>query len=131
MKQSLDRANFLRAELYLGKKDYADAILIYEEFIKTNKTAYSPHTRKANALREQGEFSKSEAEYTIAIASGEKAAFTYYSRALLFIKLKKKAEAIADLQKALELDPEYTDAKDELKRLEQTVTPGRPTKARL
>jgi len=131
MKQSLDRANFLRAELYLGKKDYADAILIYEEFIKTNKTAYSPHTRKANALREQGEFSKSEAEYTIAIASGEKAAFTYYSRALLFITLKKKAEAIADLQKALELDPEYTDAKDELKRLEQTVTPGRPTKARL
>lgn len=130
-KQSLDRANFIKADLYFGQKDFAQAILIYEELIKTNKSAYSPHTRKANALREQGEFSKSESEYTVAIASGERAAFTYFNRALLFIKINKKSEAIADLKKALELDPDYTDAKDELKRLDQTTTPGRPTKVGL
>lgn len=131
MKQSLDRANFIKADVYFGQKDFAHAILIYEELIKTNKSAYSPHTRKANALREQNEFAKSEAEYAVAVSSGERSAYTYYNRALLFIKINKKAEAKADLQKALELDPDHTDAKDELKRLDQPDTPRRPAKAGL
>lgn len=126
MNQSIDRANAIKCDIYVGQKRFAEAMAISEELIKNNKTGWSAHTRKANILREQGEFAKSEAEYTIAINSGEKYAYTYYNRALLFVKMNRKAEAIADLEKALELNPEYADPKDELKRLRANPNPKPP-----
>lgn len=90
---------------------------IFDELITNNKTGYSTRTRRANVLREQGEFAKAQAEYDAAIAAGEKYSYTYYNRALLFEKMGQKDNAVADLKQAVELSPEYKDANDLLDKL--------------
>lgn len=119
LKQSVDRANAIKADVYLDQKRFDEALAICDALIKENKTGYSPHTRRANVFREQGEFAKAEAEYATAIAAGEQYSFTYYNRALLLIRMNKRPEATADLEKALELSPDDKNAKREIEKLKR------------
>ncbi|HBR57272.1 MAG TPA: hypothetical protein DEA22_07365 [Blastocatellia bacterium] len=130
MKQSVNRANMIKADVYLDQKRYADSLAICDDLIKNNVAGFSPRTRRANVFREQGEFAKAQAEYETAIASGEQYGYTYYNRALLLIKMNKRPEAIADLEKALEISPNYDEAKRDLEKLKSStpVTSNTPMK---
>lgn len=102
-------------KLAFKKEDWKTLLLLSDEGIKTYPTVPMGYFFKGIALYELGKVKKSVKYYTKAIELAPEIGDHYQNRGLSYIVLKKYNEALADSNKALELNPsdEYAKAQRE------------------
>ncbi len=83
-----------------------NALKIFDGLIVLNPYDGYFHTAKAVILARQGSFDKALNEYTVAINLGFVTPQNLVSRAELYLRDGKSLEALADLKKAIELEPD-------------------------
>jgi tetratricopeptide (TPR) repeat protein len=118
-----------RGEVFLGMLRLDEALADYEQAVKLDLNSVSAYIGRANVYREKALNDLALSDYQTAISKDARSSAAYYNRALAYLKMKKPAEAKADLEKAVEIDPNYTDARSELDKLTQPK-PKPATRAR-
>lgn len=127
----LDEANIKDSKNpeILGKLGYIsakedrvnEAISYYKEALHVNENSDTFHNALASLYRKIGEYSQSEEHYKQALKIDEKYDVTYYNYANLLVDLKRNEEAYAMYKKAVELNPNFVEAKEEMKKLKEKI----------
>jgi tetratricopeptide (TPR) repeat protein len=101
----------------LGKKD--DALRYYKEALELDRDNEYIYNAMASLYRENGEFSSARIQLNASLERNAKNPQTYFNYGNLLVDMKKFEEAKEMYKKALELDSEFQEAKEELSKLEE------------
>ncbi len=115
-KDSLHRMYSYRGQNYYMQKNYAKALADYEQADKLNPNNLNYLVGIAQLAFETKDFQKVVNTFTKIIPmykpnQKNELAFAYYGRGRAFHELKNKDKALQDLNKAIELFPNYAEAK--------------------
>jgi tetratricopeptide (TPR) repeat protein/S1-C subfamily serine protease len=94
----------LKAMILEDKKQYAQAVVIYDELIRKQPQAYA-YNNRGTAKSELGNEQEAILDYDRAIALNPKFALAYYGRGTAKSALGNKQEAILDYDRAISLNP--------------------------
>ena len=97
---------------------YEEAIERYKEALALDKTNTAIYQAMASSYRKQGEYTSARMSLNASLDIDDKNPITYYNYGNLLQDMKHKEEAIEMYLKALEINPEFSEAKEELKKLE-------------
>jgi len=103
-------AHRVLASILAQKKDYAGAADEYKESLKLEQD-FSAWNNLGDARENMGDLAGAETSYRKAVAMVPGNAVAHFNLGSALAKLEKKDEAAVELRKALELDPNYTDAR--------------------
>ncbi|MCE5242977.1 MAG: response regulator [Desulfobacteraceae bacterium] len=104
------------AELYLESGRFEDAEKLYVRVLKANPMeSIETYNRLAIALRRQGKFADAEKYYAMALKIYPDNAPIYHNIGVLQMNRQQYAQAAENFRKALQLDPEFADARKMLK----------------
>lgn len=101
---------------------WADAIRFYEYTLRFSKTARL-HNNLGMHYIESGRFNEAEDQYLLAAGLGDYAQI-YYNLGNLYVASNRVNEAIIQYRKALEIDPQFTIARDQLRLLGESSASG-------
>jgi tetratricopeptide (TPR) repeat protein len=123
-----DDAYLARGLCYLELENYEYAIADFNKSEKLRpKNAYV-FINRGFAYYMIDEYAKAVNEYTQYIKFNPKEAFPYYARAMSNAERKYTTSAINDCKKALEIDPNFQDARNLLASLQPPPKPPKPPK---
>lgn len=94
-----------RGQAQEARGDIAQALTSYDEAVRTDSTLGAGLMHLGRLRERLGDPSEAELLYTHATNTPDSSAEAYYARALLRSAARRKAEAISDLQLAVELQP--------------------------
>lgn len=118
----------IRARILFKLKKYYDASLAIEQALKLDPEDYNALSWRGRLRAEQGDSVGAFDDYGQSLRLFDKSSQTYLFRGMLYAKIGRKVEALADLKKALELDNNNAQAMAELAELTKPSTPKRPKK---
>jgi len=104
----------------LAQQDRDDeAIEYYKEALEIDKNNTSIHQAMASLYRKMGEYSSARNHLNASLAIDDENAITYYNYGNLLVDMKHLDEAKEMYIKALALDADFKEAKEELERLKE------------
>ena len=95
-----------------------EAIEYYKEALEIDKNNTSIHQAMASLYRKMGEFSSARNHLNASLAIDDENAITYYNYGNLLVDMKHIDEAKEMYKKALALDVDFKEAKEELEKLQ-------------
>lgn len=99
----------------LGNND--EALKYYKEALEQDKENEYIHNSVASAYRAKGEFISAKMHLSASLGINDKNPLTYYNYGNLLVDMKHLDEAKAMYKKALELNPDFVEAREELDKL--------------
>jgi len=111
----LFKLGFISAQV----EDNEMAIRYYKESLDVDKNDEFVHNSLASVYRAQGEFASAKMHLNDSLALDENNPFTYYNYGNLMLDMKNEDVAKEMYVKALELNPEFEQAKEELAKLQK------------
>lgn len=106
------------AEIYMESGQFADAEEIYIKAVKDNPGQIEAFNRLAIALRRQGKWQEAESYYLLALKSHPDNAAIHYNLGVLYLNRDDKKRASQHLWKAVQLQPDFKEAREMLKHVE-------------
>ncbi|MDD5373764.1 MAG: tetratricopeptide repeat protein [Sulfurimonas sp.] len=97
--------------------DNSEALRYYKEALEKDKENEYIHNSIASVYRAQKEFVSAKMHLSASIGINDKNALTYYNYGNLLVDMKHLDEAKAMYKKAIELNSDFKEAKDELEKL--------------
>jgi len=113
MAEGMNKLAFVLAKL--GEKD--DALLYYRASLRIEENDDMTHNAIARLLASMDKTAEAQEHYESAVAIDDNDEITWFNYAGLMISLGKIDEAKEMLTKALEINPSFEEAKEELERL--------------
>jgi tetratricopeptide (TPR) repeat protein/S1-C subfamily serine protease len=98
-----------KAWILSSKKQYAAAISLYDEIIRSQPQTYA-YNNRGLAKSDIGQTQKAIADYDRAITLNPKYAYAYNNRGLAKSDIGQQKEAFADYDRAIALNPKYVEA---------------------
>ena len=98
--------------------DNAEAIKYYKEALEVDKNNEYIHNSMASIYRQNGEFTSAKMHLHSSLDIDDKNSITYYNYGNLLVDMEQKEEAMQMYKKAIEINPEFSEAKEELRKLE-------------
>lgn len=102
--------NLIKAEAYLAKERFAEAIEIYQELIERGETNPKIFSGLALCLDSLGQYPPALEAAQKAVSLGDKDAESYLRRGVIYGHMQDSANAAADFKKALSFDPLLAEA---------------------
>ena len=99
--------------------DNQEAIKYYKEVIELDKSNEFAHNSMASIYRENREFTSAKIQLKASLDIDDENPITYYNYGNLLVDMEHKEEAIEMYKRAIEINPEFTQAKEELEKLEE------------
>lgn len=106
------------AEVYMENGQFAEAEEIYVKAIRENPAQIEAFNRLGIALRRQGKWQEAENYYQLALKHYPANAAIYYNLGVLYLNRDEKKKASQYFWKAIELQPDFKEARDMLKLVE-------------
>lgn len=97
--------------------DNDEALKRYKEALELDKDNEYIHNSMASIYRANGEFSSAKLHLQASIELNDENPITYYNYGNLLVDMKHDEEAAAMYEKAIEINPDFNEAKEELKKL--------------
>ena len=97
--------------------DNSEALNYYKEALEGDKKNEYIHNSIASVYRAEGEFVSSKMHLNASLAINDKNAITYYNYGNLLVDMKHMGEAKEMYKKAIELNEDFKEAKEELEKL--------------
>ena len=97
--------------------DNEEAIKYYKEALEVDKDNEFIHNAMASIYRANGEFTSAKMHLNNSLELDDQNPITYYNYGNLYVDMEHPEEAIAMYEKAVELHPEFEEAKQELENL--------------
>ncbi len=97
--------------------DNEEAIKYYKEALELDKENEYIHNSMASIYRANGEFTSAKMHLNASIEIDDSNPITFYNYGNLFVDMEHYEEAIAMYEKAIELNPDFEEAKQELEAL--------------
>jgi len=105
--------------IFQEQKDYDRAITYYKKALEFDKKNEYIHNSLASIYRNNKEYVSAQMHIRHSLAINDKNPVTYFNYANLLVDMDSKDEAIEMYKKALELDPDLTQAKEEIDKLNE------------
>ena len=99
--------------------DNQEALKYYKEVLKLDKNNEFAYNSMASIYRENGEFTSAKIQLKASLDIDDENPVTYYNYGNLLVDMEHKEEAIEMYKRAIEINPDFTEAKEELKKLEE------------
>ncbi len=99
--------------------DKLEALKYYKEALSLDKRNEFIHNSMASIYRENSEFTSAKIHLKASLDIDDKNSITYYNYGNLLTDMEHKEEAIEMYKKAIEINPEFEEAKVELEKLEE------------
>jgi len=99
--------------------DDIEALKYYKEALSLDKRNEFIHNSMASIYRTNGEFTSARIHLKASLDIDDENALTYYNYGNLLVDMEHKEEAIEMYKKAIEINPEFEEAKVELEKLEE------------
>jgi len=96
-----------------------EALEYYKEALELDKSNTYIHQAMASIYRKNGEYSSARMHLNESLAIDDSNPITYYNYGNLLADMKHYDEAKEMYKSALELDPDFTEAKEELEKLQE------------
>ena len=103
--------------VYQHQNDYDNALSFYKKALDFDKKNEYIHNSIASIYRQNKEFTSAQMHLRSSIDINDKNAVTYYNYGNLLVDIDNKEEAINMYKKAIEIKPDFTEAKEELEKL--------------
>ena len=116
---SLARNNY--ASLLASQGEFERAIAEYERVIDQDPKFFPSHSMLANLLRSRGDLAESLPHYAQAVASGPPNPRVHNNWGLALLMLGRSSDAVIQFEKAVDLAPEFAEAKSNLRRAKVAV----------
>lgn len=97
--------------------DNEEAIKYYKQALELDRDNEFIHNSMASAYRQNGEFTSAKMHLNASLDIDSQNPITYYNYGNLLIDMQRPEEAIEMYEKALELNPEFDEAKEEIEKL--------------
>ncbi|MBU0721536.1 tetratricopeptide repeat protein [bacterium] len=99
--------------------DNDEALKYYKEALELDKDNEFIHNAMASIYRSNGEFISAKMHLTASLEIDDSNPVTYYNYGNLLVDMQKNDEAIEMYEKALLIDPEFSEAKEEIEKLKE------------
>lgn len=96
-----------------------EAIERYKESLEIDKENEFVHNAIASVYRKNSEYASAKLHLHASLELDDKNPITYYNFGNLLVDMQKNSEAIEMYKKALELNPDFSEAKEELQKLQE------------
>ena len=104
----------------LQQRDENDeALTYYKKALEVDKEKEYIHNAMASIYKINGEYTSAKMHLNASLAIDDENAITYYNYGNLLVDMEHKDEAKDMYKKALEINPDFNEAKEELERLEE------------
>ena len=113
----LGKIGFILAKL--GRDN--EAISYYQEALNSDYDNEMLHNALASLYRKNGVYEKAQNHYEESLKINSSYDITYYNYGNLLADMQRKSEAYEMYKKALELNPDFTEAKEEMTKLEGSI----------
>jgi len=100
--------------------DNNEALKYYKEALEIDKNNEFIHNAMASIYRANGEFTSAKLHLQASLEIDDENPLTYYNYGNLLVDMQHNEEAISMYEKAIEINPEFTEAKVELKKLKES-----------
>ncbi len=100
-----------------SKEDYDSALDYYKRAVELDKDNEYIHNSMASIYRMNKEYSSAKMHLNESLAIDNQNPITYYNYGNLLVDMQHKEEAVSMYEKAIELNSEFDEAKEELKKL--------------
>lgn len=97
--------------------DTEEAMKYYKDALSLDKKNEAIHNAMASLYRANGEFTSAKIHIKASLDIDDENPITYYNYGNLLVDMENKEEAIQMYTKALEINPEFTEASEELEKL--------------
>ncbi len=97
--------------------DNQEAIKYYKQALEVDKENEFIHNSLASIYRANGEFTSAKMHLHDSLAIDDENPITYYNFGNLLVDMKHNEEAIAMYEKAIEINPDFNEANEELAKL--------------
>lgn len=97
--------------------DLDEAIKYFKEALEIDKENYFTHNAMASIYRGRGEFTSAKLHLKASLDIDDTNPITYYNYGNLLVDMQNNEEAIEMYSRAIELNPEFEEAKEELEKL--------------
>lgn len=97
--------------------DHEEALKYYKEALEVDKNNEFIHNAMASAYRARGEFASAKLHLEASLAIDDKNPITHYNFGNLLVDMKHEEEAKEMYKKALALDADFAQAREELEKL--------------
>lgn len=95
-----------------------EALKYYKEALELDKNNEYIHNSMASIYRQNGEFTSAKIHLKASIEIDDENFVTYYNYGNLLVDMNNNEEAIMMYKKAIEINPDFLEAKDELAKLQ-------------
>lgn len=99
--------------------DNNEALKYYKEALTLDRDNEFIHNSMATIYRENGEFTSAKMHLQTSLELDSQNPITYYNFGNLLVEMQHNEEAVAMYEKALEINPEFSQAKEELEKLRE------------
>ncbi len=113
-----DEILFKIAYILQKSGDNTEALKYYKEALVIDKNNEFIHNSMASIYRANGEFTSARMHIKDSLAIDNENPITYYNYGNLLVDMGHKEEAIEMYQSAIDINPEFNEAKEELEKLQ-------------
>ncbi|MBU1659389.1 tetratricopeptide repeat protein [bacterium] len=99
--------------------DNEEAIKYYKEALAADSNNEYIHNAIASLYRKNGEFISAKMHLQDSIELNNQNPITYYNYGNLLVDMKKNEEALRMYEKALEINPDFSEAKEEMEKIKK------------
>ncbi len=99
-------------------EDDSEAMALYKEALELDDANEYIHNALASLYRKSGEFTSAKIHLQASIAINDENPLTFYNYGNLLVDMQKDEEAKEMYKKAIEIDSDFAEAKEELMKLE-------------
>lgn len=96
-----------------------EAMQLYKEALELDNENEYIHNSLASIYRKNGEFVSAKMHLIASLEINDENPITYYNYGNLLVDMQKKEEASVMYKKAVELNPDFSEAKEELQKLQE------------
>jgi len=100
--------------------DNTEALKYYKDALSLDKKNEIIHNAMASLYRANGEFTSAKIHLKASLDIDDTNPITYYNYGNLLVDIESKEEAMQMYKKALELNPEFSEAQEELDKLQES-----------
>jgi tetratricopeptide (TPR) repeat protein len=97
--------------------DDEEALKYYKDTLYLNENNEFVHNSMASIYKKRGEFVSAKMHLQSSLAIDDKNPITYYNYGNLLVQMQKEEEAVEMYSKALDINPEFNEAKEEIEKI--------------
>jgi protein O-mannosyl-transferase len=110
-------AHHILGDAYLAKGDFVQAIASYQEALRVKPNDATAHDNLGISFAAIGKISEAIEQFGEALRVDSNCAEAHYNLGYLLVELGHQKEAVGHLAEAVRLKPDYTQAKEQLRKL--------------